>query len=119
MPSRSSAGVSRPSRSAQGTSNVYSQLSGLEEVVFNDFIKGNCIPEGDCQVASGSASLPDRAVLETEEQMLEREQNERDVLDALGEYEYDTGMSVEDVSAIVNIKTLKERLIAHKFNTGW
>ncbi len=28
------------------------------------------------------------------------------------------GMSVEDVSAIVNIKTLKGRLIAHKCNTG-
>ena len=28
-------------------------------------------------------------------------------------------MSVEDVPAIVNIKTLKGRLIAHKFNTGW
>jgi len=28
-------------------------------------------------------------------------------------------MSVEDVHAIVNIKKLKGRLIAHKFNTGW
>ena len=28
-------------------------------------------------------------------------------------------MSVEDVPAIVTIKTLKGRLIAHKFNTGW
>jgi hypothetical protein len=43
--------------------------------------------------------------LETEEQMLKREQNERDVRDALGEYECDAGMSVEDVPAIVNIKT--------------
>ena len=33
--------------------------------------------------------------------------------------ECDVGMSVEDVPAIVNIKTLKGRLIAHKFNTGW
>ena len=41
------------------------------------------------------------------------------MLDALGEYECDAGMSVEDVPAIVNIKTLKRRLIAHKFNTGW
>jgi hypothetical protein len=120
MPSRSSAGVAtRPSRSAQGTSNVYSQLSGLEDVVFNDFIKNNCIPEGDGQVESGSASLPDPVVLETEEQMFEREQNERDVLDVLGEYKCDAGMSVENVPAIVNIKTLKGRLIAHKFITGW
>ena len=28
-------------------------------------------------------------------------------------------MSVEDVPVIVNINTLKGRLIAHKFNTGW
>ena len=62
---------------------MYSQLSGLEDVVFNDFIKDDCIPEGDGQVASGSASIPDPVVLETEERMLERQQNERDVLDAL------------------------------------
>ena len=37
----------------------------------NDFIKDDFIPEGDCQVESGSASLPDLVVLETEEQMLE------------------------------------------------
>ncbi len=50
--------------------------------------------------------------------MLERQKNECDALDALGEYKCDTGMSVEDVPAIFNIKTLKGRLIAHKFNTG-
>ena len=38
---------------------------------------------------------------ETEEQMLERQQNERDVLEALGEYKCAAGVSVEDVSAIV------------------
>jgi hypothetical protein len=107
------------SRKAQGRSNVYSQLSGLEDVVFSDFIKDDFISEGDGQVASGCASLPDPVVLETEEQMLEREQNERDVLDALGEYKCDAGMSVEDVPPIVHMKTLKGRLIAHKFNSGW
>jgi hypothetical protein len=86
---------------------VYSQLSGLEDVVFNDFLKDACIPEGDGQVSSGSVSLPDPVVLETEELMLEREQNERDVLDELDEYKCDTGMSVDDVPAIVSIKTLK------------
>ena len=59
MPSRSSAGPKRPSRSAQGTSNVYYQLSGIEDVGFNYFIEDDFIPEGDGQVASGSASLPD------------------------------------------------------------
>jgi hypothetical protein len=38
--------------------------------------------------------------LETEEQTLEREQNERDVLEALGDYKYDTGMSVENVLVV-------------------
>jgi hypothetical protein len=59
IPSRSNAGVIRPSRSAQGSSNVYSQLSGLKDVVFNDFIKDDFIPKGDAQVASGSAFLLD------------------------------------------------------------
>ena len=70
------AGVNRGSigsRSGRVTSNVYSQLSGLEDVVFNDFIKDDFIPEGDDQVLSGSASLPDPVVLEREDQILERE----------------------------------------------
>ena len=67
--------------SAHSTRNVYSQLSGLEDVGFNDLIKAHdFIPEGDGQVASGSVSLPDPVALETEDQRLEREQNERDVL---------------------------------------
>jgi len=56
MPSRSSAGATRPSRSAHGRSYVYSQLSGLEDVGFNDFIKDFSIPEGDGHVASGSVA---------------------------------------------------------------
>ena len=67
-------------------------LFGTEDVVVNDFLKNACIPEGDGQVASGSVSLPDPVVLETEEQMLEREQDECDVLDELGEYKCDTGI---------------------------
>ena len=82
VPSRDSQG-SRVPRIAQTTRNVYSQLSGLEDVTFNDFIKDYFIPEGDGQVASGSVSLPDPVPLETEEQRLESEQNERDVLDLL------------------------------------
>ena len=45
-------------------------------MIFNDFIKDDLIPTCDGQVASGSASLPDPVVLETEEEKLEREQNE-------------------------------------------
>jgi len=99
VPSRSSQGAPAPSppKSAHATSNMYSQLSGLEDTVFHDFVKNDCIPDGDGQVASGSASLLDPLVLETEEQMLEREQDERDVLEALGAYYCDAGISVEDV----------------------
>ena len=53
--------------------------------------------------------------METDSGKLEREQNERDVLEALGEY---NGMSVENVPAVVHIKTLKVLFIAHKFSTG-
>ena len=119
IPSRNSAGVTRPSRSAQDRSNVYSQLSGLEDLVFIDLIKNDFIQEGDGQVASASASLPDPVALETEEQRLEREQNEHDVLEALGDYKCDAEMSVENVPAVVNIKTLKGRFIAHEVSTGW
>jgi hypothetical protein len=48
-----------------------------------------------------------------------KEQNERDVLEALGDYKCDAGMSVENVSALVNIRALKGRCIAHKFSGGW
>ena len=92
---------------------VYSQLSGLEDVIFNGFIMDDFIPEddgADGRVASGSASLPNPGALETEEQRLERELNERDVLEALGDYKCDTGVSVENVSAVVNVRTLIGRL---------
>ena len=59
-----------------------------------DFIKNDFIQEGDGQVASGSASLPDPVSLETEEQRLEREQNEHDVLEALGDYKCATDAGI-------------------------
>ena len=47
MPSRSSVGVTRPTKNTQDRSNesklLYSQLSGLEDVVFNIFIKSRII----------------------------------------------------------------------------
>jgi len=45
-------------------------------------------------------------------QTLDREQNERDFLEALGEYKGDAEMSLENGPAVVNIKTLKGRFIA-------
>ena len=80
---------------------LLSELSGLQDVFFNDFIKDDFIPGGHAQVASDSASLPDPVALETEEQTLKSEQNECDILEALGEYKCDAGISVENVSAVV------------------
>jgi hypothetical protein len=80
-------------------------------VVFNYFIKSDCIPEGHVQVASGSASLPAPVALETEEQRLKREQTERDFLEALGVYKCDAGMSVEYVPAVVHSKHLRDYLL--------
>ena len=82
-------------------------------MIFNDFIKDDFIPEGHGQVTSDSASLPDSVALETDEQTLKSEQNERDVPETLGEYKCDAGMSVETVPVVVNIQTLKGRFIAH------
>ena len=64
---------------------------------FNDFFKDDFIPAGDGQVPAGSASLPDPVALETEEKTL----------------------NVQNVHAVVNIRTLKGRFIAHKFSNGW
>ena len=47
--------------------------------------KDDFIPEDHGQVASGSASLPDPVVLETGEQMLEREQDVRVVVNVVGD----------------------------------
>jgi len=61
--------------------------------------------------------------VETEEQTLEREPNEREAFDAVGDYECPLGLSVEDVPELVKITTLKRRLLAHRFSTavggGW
>jgi hypothetical protein len=40
----------------------------------------------------------------------------RHVLEALGDYKCDAGMSVQNVPAVGNIKTLKGQFIAHKFS---
>ena len=68
---------------------------------------------------SSSVSLPDPVDLETEDQRLEREQNERDVLETSRDYKCDVGMSVENVSMVVNIRKLKGQFLPHKFSSGW
>jgi hypothetical protein len=110
LPSRVSQGARAP-RGTHVTRNVYSQLLGLEDVVFNGFIKDDFIPEGNGQLVSGSVSLPVVTLYPwRQERTLEREQNERDVLEALDEYKCTAGISFENVSVVVNIKTLKPSL---------
>ena len=80
IPSRSSVGVTRPIRSTQGeVMFTLNSQTGLEDVVFNYFIQDDFSPGDNGQVTSGSASLPVPVTLETEEQSIEREQNECDV----------------------------------------
>jgi hypothetical protein len=57
--------------------------------------------------------FPNFVTLETEEETLEREQNDCDILEGLGEYKCDTGILVKNVSLVVNIKTLNGRFIEH------
>ena len=54
---------------------------------------------------------------ETEEGKSVREKNE---LDLVGNYKSDSGISVDDVLEVVDMRTLKSRNpIAHNFNTWW
>ncbi len=96
----------RPGAHLSRADAMFSQLSGLEGVGFNDLINDDLIPDGYGQVMSGSSSLAHTVALKTEEQALEREQNERQVLDSVGDYKCPSGMSVEHVPVIANIKTL-------------
>jgi hypothetical protein len=81
-------------KSAHATRNVYSQLSRLEDVVFNDFIKDDKC----CTIESRMIVMFLKHWVSTSE-----------TLECV----------VENVSAIVNINTLKGRFITHKFSTGW
>jgi hypothetical protein len=67
MPSKT-CGDKRPQRAskAKAKSSVLSQLSGLENVVFNDFIDDELDSE-DVSEQRASASLPDSVPIESEE----------------------------------------------------
>jgi len=57
--------------------------------------------------------------LETEEQTLKREQNERDVLEGMGDYKCDAGMSVENVPAVVKIKNTEGTIYCTQVLYWW
>ena len=107
MPSHSRGGK-RPQRASasKAKSAVLSQLSGLENVVFNDFIDDELDSE-DVSEQRASASLPDSVPIESEEERAAREADEMAALDAVGDYEADPNVMLEDVPQDIVIKTLK------------
>jgi hypothetical protein len=103
---------------SKAKSSVLSELSGLENVLFNDFIDDEPNSE-DVSEQRASASLPDSVPIESEEERAAREADEMAALDAVGDYEADPNVMLEDVPQDIVIKTLKGRHIAHKFESGW
>jgi hypothetical protein len=105
VPSKSLGGK-RPQGASEfkAKSSILSELSGLENVLFNDFIDD----ELDADAVSeqrASASLPDSVPIESERAA--REEDEMAALDAVGNYEADPTVMLEDVSQDIVFKTLK------------
>jgi hypothetical protein len=86
--------------------SVQSELSGLENVLFNDFIDDELDLE-DVSEQRASASLPDSVPIESEEERDAREEDEMAALDAVGDYEADPTVMLEDVPQDIVFKTLK------------
>jgi hypothetical protein len=107
VPSKTCGGK-RPQRpsTSKAKSSVLSQLSGLENVVFNDFID-NELDSEDVSEQRASVSLPDSVPIESEEERGAREADEMAALDAVGDYEADPNVMLEDVPQDIVIKTLK------------
>jgi hypothetical protein len=107
MPSKT-CGDKRPQRASasKAKSSVLSQLSGLENVVFNNFIDDELDSE-DVSEQRASASLPDSVPIESEEERAAREADEMAALDSVGDYEADPNVMLEDVPQDIVIKTLK------------
>jgi hypothetical protein len=91
-------GDKRPQRASasKAKSSVLSQLSGLENVVFNDFIDDELDSE-DVSEQRASASLPDSVPIESEEERAAREAEEMAALDSVGDYEAHPNVMLEDV----------------------
>ena len=74
------------------------------------------MPQQRCELAAIVREDHESSDHETEEEKHTRAKNE---LDLVGNYKSESGISVEDVLEVVDLKTLKNIEIAHKFNTGW
>ena len=104
VPSRLFTGKRPRASSGAATSSVLSQLSGLDNVVYNDFIDDEVDSDDE---KPASASLPDPVLIESEEDRLSREADAIDALEAVGDYVPDGTVMVEDVPRDINLKTLK------------
>ena len=104
-------GVAAPSANRFGAVSPTTAES-VSHALKSYLAEDDLILDGDGQVASGSASLPDPAVLETEEQRLERERNEHDVLEALSEKKSVAGLFA------VNCKSSRNVLLDSKTKRG-
>jgi hypothetical protein len=91
---------------SKAKSSVLSQLSGLENVVFHDFIDDELDSE-DVSEQRASASLPDYVPIESEEERAAREADEMAVISSVRDYEADPNVMLEDVPQDIIIKTLK------------
>jgi hypothetical protein len=106
VPSYSNSKRPQRARASKAKSSVLSQLSSLENVVFNDFIDDELDSE-DMSEQRASACLPDSVLTESEEERAAREADEMVALDAVREYEADLNVMQEDVPQDIVIKTLK------------
>jgi hypothetical protein len=91
---------------SKAKSSVLSQLSGLENVLFNDFIDDELDSE-DVSEKRTSAPLPDSVPIKSEEERAAREEDEMAALDAVGDYGADATVMLEDVPQDMVFKTLK------------
>ena len=74
---------SKKTSASKAKSSVLS--SGLENVLFNDFIDDELHSEDVSSEQRASASLPDSLPIESEEERAAREEDEMAALDAVGE----------------------------------
>ena len=70
---------------SKAKSSVLSQLLGLENVLFHDFIEDELVSE-DVSEQRAPGSLPDSVPIESEEERAAREEDEMAVIDAVGDY---------------------------------
>ena len=76
----------RPLSASKAKSSVLSELSGLENVVFHDFID-DVLDSEDVSEQRASASLPDPVTIQSGKERAAREQDEIAALAAVGDYE--------------------------------